>query len=107
MLSFCLFHHGEIKTQRGQVTCLEMHSWLLFSLHLEYSSYSEALDKSLKCLDLHFPARISDLQKVSVLRNVQNPFLIQFDVYIDTLRFTFLIIFCLADAKIGLHGLKK
>ena len=47
------------------------------------------------------------MQKVFVLRNVQNPFLIQFDVYIDTLRFTFLIIFCLADAKIGLHGLKN
>ena len=40
-------------------------------------------------------------------KNVQHLLLTYFDVYIDALRFTFRIIFCLADAKIGWHGLNK
>lgn len=77
-----------------------MHSWWLVCLH------PEGLGKLLKCLDPRFPIRTSDLEKV-FKKNVQYLLLTYLDVYIDTLRFIFLIIFCLAGAKIGWHGLNK
>lgn len=40
-------------------------------------------------------------------KKVQHLLLTYLDVYLDTLRFIFLIIFRLADAKLGWHGLNK